>query len=402
MKNYSKYIISLVTFAILITSCDIDDKIENYEESLVVFASITAGFPVIDTVYISKTASINEDITTGDLKISDAEVILRRVDTNEELKLHSIGDGKYVPVDLLSDKLDSIILYWSNYIIEGGVTYNLIVTHNNDSLIATTTIPQQIEIEPAMMNDHRCPDNSYEPVPIIDVNNLNSISPSQLVELYTDPKDFIVSNNINVDSVSLKIGDCFTKSFADYPLFAVDYENDDYNTIQIISTSLESNDVGLEPYIDENLNGTYDIDEDFSDRNRNGIRDSCYINLIYNDTPGLFDNDSLVYNKIANIWKSNLRRGSSGEDWKLNSPYRTNPWLWNVDVAPTNIMWLYFDYYGYYLMTFKATSESYFNYFSGDPVGQNIYLLPDSNIEGGLGVFYSSSSTSFLVKILQE
>ena len=62
-------------------------------------------------------------------------------------------------------------------------------------------------------------------------------------------------------------------------------------------------------------------------------------------------------------------------------------------------MWLYFDYYGYYLMTFKATSESYFNYLSGDPVGQNIYLLPDSNLEGGLGVFYSSASTSFLVYV---
>ena len=47
----------------------------------------------------------------------------------------------------------------------------------------------------------------------------------------------------------------------------------------------------------------------------------------------------------------------------------------------------------------SSTSDSYFNYFKGDPVGQNIYLLPDSNFEGGLGVFYSSSSSSFIVKI---
>ena len=33
------------------------------------------------------------------------------------------------------------------------------------------------------------------------------------------------------------------------------------------------------------------------------------------------------------------------------------------------------------MMTFKSTSDSYFNYFRGDPVGQNIYLLPDSNFE---------------------
>ena len=65
-------------------------------------------------------------------------------------------------------------------------------------------------------------------------------------------------------------------------------------------------------------------------------------------------------------------------------------------------MWLYFDYYGYNLMTFQATSESYFNYFSGDPVGQNIYLLPKSNFEGGLGVFYSNNSASFAVYVEPE
>ena len=39
----------------------------------------------------------------------------------------------------------------------------------------------------------------------------------------------------------------------------------------------------------------------------------------------------------------------------------------NVDTAPSPIMWLYFDYYGYYMMTYKSTSDSYFNYFRGDP-----------------------------------
>ena len=53
-------------------------------------------------------------------------------------------------------------------------------------------------------------------------------------------------------------------------------------------------------------------------------------------------------------------------------------------------------------MTFNATSEAYFNYFSGDPVGQNIYLLPDTNLDGGLGVFYSSVATSFLVYVKKD
>ena len=44
--------------------------------------------------------------------------------------------------------------------------------------------------------------------------------------------------------------DCYTKSFASLPMFAVDFNEDDYNTIQIISYALESNEVGLEPFED--------------------------------------------------------------------------------------------------------------------------------------------------------
>ena len=184
-------------------------------------------------------------------------------------------------------------------------------------------------------------------------------------------------------------------------MFAVDFNDEDYNTIQIISYALESDKVDLEPFQDINQNGTYDEGEEFSDRNRNGIRDSCYINLIYSDEKGLFDNDSLEYNRLSDIWKNPLKRGYADGTWRENSPYRNNPWLWNADISPSPIMWLYFDYYGYHMMTYKSTSDSYFNYFRGDPVGQNIYLLPDSNFEGGLGVFYSSASSSFIVKIIQ-
>ena len=102
------------------------------------------------------------------------------------------------------------------------------------------------------------------------------------------------------------------------------------------------------------------------------------------------------YCRIFNIWKGPYFRD---ED---NNPYLLNPFIWTVETSTTPIMWLYFDYYGLQLMTFQATSESYFNYFSGDPVGQNIYLLPDSNFEGAKGVFYSSASTSFLVYVKRD
>ena len=125
-------------------------------------------------------------------------------------------------------------------------------------------------------------------------------------------------------------------------MFGVDYNQNDYNTIQIISNALEAGEVGLEPFNDENQNGIFDEGEPFSDRNRNGSRDSCYVNLIYSDEKGLFDNDSLDYNRLANIWKNPLKRGTADGTWRENSPYRNNPWLWNADRAPSPIMWLWY------------------------------------------------------------
>lgn len=400
MYNKIKLLIQVLSLSLLMQSCSFDDNTINYEEQLVVFASINAGFPVYDTVFVSRTADVSESVDSEDLYIDNANVNLINVSDGSELKFYSLGNGRYYPIDISMQNVDSIFSYWLDYIISSGTTYRLVVTHEEDSVIAETNVPEKIEIGAAEMSEYVCPDGSAKPVSIIDVNNLENLSFAQMLSLYQNPVEYIEQNNINVDSVEFIIGDCYTKSFASAPMFGVDYNQDDYNTIQIISNALESNVVGLEPFDDENQNGLFDEGENFSDRNRNGLRDSCYINLIYSDEKGFFDNDSLDYNSLANIWKEPLKRGPADGTWRENSPYRNNPWLWNVDISPSPIMWLYFDYYGYYMMTFKSTSDSYFNYFKGDPVGQNIYLLPESNFEGGLGVFYSSSSTSFIVKVI--
>ena len=384
-----------------ITSCDFEDNLIEYEEQLVVFASINAGLPVSDTVYVSRTAGVSESVDAQDLYIDDANVRLVNLSNGSQLDFYSLGDGRYYPIDLSVPNLDSILIHWSNYIIESGKTYRLIVTHEDDSIAAQTTVPEQMIISSEESYDYSCPDGTLEPVRMIDVNNLQNMTIQDLLWLYQNPVEYIEQNNINVDSVNFKIGDCYSKSFASAPLFSVDFNEEDYNTIQIISYALEADAVDMEPFGDENQNGIFDEGEEFSDRNRNGMRDSCLINLIYSDEKGLFDNDSLDYNSLANIWKNPLKRGSADGTWRENSPYRNNPWLWNADRAPSPIMWLYFDYYGYHLMSYKSTSDSYFNYFKGDPVGQNIYLLPNSNFENGLGVFYSSSSSSFLVKVVE-
>lgn len=401
MKNKIKLIIEILFFSIFIQSCSFDDNNIEYEEQLVVFASINAGFPVFDTVFVSRTAGVEESVDAANLYIEDADVKLINMSDSTELNFYSIGNGRYYPVDISMQNVDSISRYWLDYIIKSGTSYRLVVSSGQDSVIAQTNVPEKIVITPANMPDYNCPDGSNQPVKTIDVNNLDNLTFDQMLSLYLDPVDYIESNSINVDSVEFKIGDCYTKSFASIPMFAVDFNQDDYNTIQIISNALETDAVGIEPFNDDNSNGIFDEGEEFSDRNSNGLRDSCYINLIYSDEKGLFDNDSLEYNRLANIWKNPLKRGATDGTWRENSPYRNNPWLWNADRAPSPIMWLYFDYYGYYMMTYKSTSDSYFNYFKGDPVGQNIYLLPESNFEGGLGVFYSSSSASFLVKIIE-
>ena len=401
MISKIKIVVNTFFILVLFQSCSFDDATIQYEEQLVVFASINAGFPVFDTVFVSRTAGVDENVDASNLYIENADVKLINVSDSSELNFYSVGNGRYYPIDLTMQNIDSVSRYWLEYVITSGTTYRLVVSHEGDSVIAQTSVPEEIKIAPIDMPDYECPDGSTESISTIDVNNLDNLTFEQMLALYQNPIEYIESNNINVDSIDFRIGDCYTKSFASLPLFAVDFNEQDYNTIQIISYALESDKVDLEPFDDINQNGTFDEGESFSDRNSNGVRDSCYINLIYSDEKGLFDNDSLEYNRLANIWKNPLKKGGADGTWRENSPYRNNPWLWNADRAPSPIMWLYFDYYGQYLMTYKSTSDSYFNYFRGDPVGQNIYLLPDSNFEGGLGVFYSSSSSSFIVKITE-
>ena len=114
----SKLIILIKSIiAMFITSCDFDDNLVEYEEQLVVFASINAGFPVSDTVYVSRTASVSESTDAQDLYINDANVKLINISDGSELHFYSIGNGRYHPVDLSVPNLDSVLIQWIEYII---------------------------------------------------------------------------------------------------------------------------------------------------------------------------------------------------------------------------------------------------------------------------------------------
>ena len=379
-------IMKFLIFILILESCSFDDGQIDYEEKLVVFASISANLPVIDTVLVSKTAAIQEEINSIDLWINDAQVRLIENSTNSVLTFYNVGPGKYFPVseEANTDDLENYL----NYIIRPGEIYKLVVNHNMDSVIAQTLVPAEMNIRPADLGDYICPNGEVLKTDTIDVNNLDELSVEQLVTLASNPEGFISENNINVDTVTYRFGECYTKSFASYPMFGVDFDSENYETIKILSYAVNAGMRGLEPLATQgNINAPSFVDPDsglFFDYNYNGIRDSVFVNLIYDTTLGF------------RIWKGSYPRTEN------NIPYRINPWQWNIEESPTPVMWLYFDYYGLNLMTFKATSESYFEYFSGDPVGQNIYLLPDSNFEGGLGVFYSSFESRFLVYIRRD
>ena len=50
--------------------------------------------------------------------------------------------------------------------------------------------------------------------------------------------------------------------------------------------------------------------------------------------------------------------------------------------------------------TIGAKANPY-DYLSGDPLGQNQYIIPDSNIEGGYGLFTSNYSKAFFLNIIK-
>ena len=62
-------------FSLMFFSCEFNDQEIEYQEKIVVFGSIVANMPITDTVTVSRSASISEDILAQDLWINDAEVL---------------------------------------------------------------------------------------------------------------------------------------------------------------------------------------------------------------------------------------------------------------------------------------------------------------------------------------
>ena len=179
LKIFNLIFSILILFTI--PSCDFNDQSLEYEDYLVVFGSIVANLPVSDTVSVSRSASILEDIQAQDLWIDDASVYLIDDSTKDTLHFFNFGNGKYFPLPT-EPSLENIENYL-NYIIQPGQTYHLVVNHDMGSVIATTTVPNEMNISSPDLGKYDCPDGESLLTPSINVNNLEGLTFDELIGL---------------------------------------------------------------------------------------------------------------------------------------------------------------------------------------------------------------------------
>jgi hypothetical protein len=82
--------------------------------------------------------------------------------------------------------------------------------------------------------------------------------------------------------------------------------------------------------------------------------------------------------------------------------YWPNPSVVNLSQDVIDFSWLLFNYYGPYLIAIQATDHAFSDYFLGDPFRQNQWILPDSNVDGGYGLFSAVASRYFVVYVAPD
>ena len=341
MKKLNVFYLS---FLLCFLACEeFNDPDSPYIEKYVVFGSISGNMAMVDdTIYVSRSASLDEKIDAGQLWISNANVTIAGNGFEYQAFPLPGYPGRYQTGPAV--------------IFEPGMNYKLTVLINGKTLTAETTIPKSLKIDAdTELKDYTCGDGTTLPVKVINTNNIDS-----------------EGNPIphKVDTLDYNYGQCFTGSFASYPMFALDFEIDESSKlIRTLTYALDADVMGIEP----------DQDGDFYDYNWNGKQDSTFINLIY---------DTSFVNVI---WKGDYLRDDN------NNPSRPNPFVWSIEKGPIRMSWLFFNYYGLQQITVQATDRNYYDYLEGDPFGSNIYTLPGSNIVGGYGLFSSNTNESFYV-----
>ena len=394
-----RYFLYILIF--IIVSCELPDNETDYQEGVVVFGRIELfeidgiAYGDIDTIRVSMSSQIDADLENANqLYIDDANVTITGAFDQDEnnirtILLNSVNDlGKYVVDENEEYKI------WPNS------SYTLNVIYEDYTVSGTTTTPSYLTIESIedTYNCEQCSDPTIYGETTCENSDENWTSELQNIESINVDNFNLINNDTNglwilepellqsyideeiISSIELSRYGCSVGSFASKPYFVLDIDdqeeedNPNLSAIRILSYALEEKHMGLEPSNDD---GT------FFDYNQNEIQDMTLINTFY-DTTAVFK-----------IWK-----GPYFRDENYN-PYLLNPFVWTVETSPSPIMWLYFNYYGKHLIVIQSSDDAYYDYLSGDPLGQNQYLLPDSNIEGGYGLFTSNYSKAFFLNIIK-
>ena len=116
------------------TGC-IDEEPAAYEEKLVVYASLTAGFPMGilgDTCIVSLSADITDEKDPQALFVSDAFVAVHEVGETATDTLFPVpgSPGRYLPKE--------------SVVFDPGKTYRLEATWQDYSVYAETKVPENI------------------------------------------------------------------------------------------------------------------------------------------------------------------------------------------------------------------------------------------------------------------
>jgi hypothetical protein len=438
----------------IIVSCELPDNETEYQEGLVIFGKIELfeingiAYGEIDTVRVSMSSQIDANLDNANqLYIDDATVTITGAFDQDEniirtIALNTVNNlGKYA-VDTNEE-----------YKIWPNSSYTLNVIYQDYTVSSTTTTPNYLTIgsiedtynceqcsDPTIYGQTTC-ENSGENwtselqnIKTINVDNFNLINNDTNGSWILEPdllQPYIDEEVIS--SIELSRYGCSVGSFASKPYFVLDIDdqeeedNPNLSAIRILSYALEEKQMGLEPsnddaeeYEDLNYNGQWDLaycenlmideetlciesgsiwvfEEPYTDSNNNNKYDNAtYFDYNYNEIQDMtLINTFYDTTAVFNIWK-----GPYFRDENYN-PYLLNPFIWTVETSPSPIMWLYFNYYGKHLILVQASDDAYYDYLSGDPLSQNQYLLPDSNIEGGYGLFTSNYSKAFFLNIIK-
>jgi hypothetical protein len=418
-----KKILIILSITFILSSCDFNlPTIDNsYEEKLTVFSNVEIqafdnnNIMSIDIIHVSLTSGIEQDVQKDSLYINNANLLMTYTSINDD----NINIENCTVTD-------SVQCFRYNSILKGyefvgnaqtphlGDSLFLEVSYSDYKVNAYTLIPENMDISSTDITPYNCngeaidvkaikTDNfniifeelstffidkgiitldEIENINLLDIiNNLDSLN-------YIKYTDFIIKKieESSLSKIELKDnGECYIGSFASYPYFRINFERSmNINTsINIINYALEANRI---KYIYEPMGEDINCNEIYSEGDSTGFYENLFYDYGCQSESGI---------DIFKLWKNEYT-------FDTESRLRfTNPFVWLADTSPIPMMWLYFNYYGLQLITVQSVDQAYYDYFTGDPFvfnsQQNQFILPDSNIENGYGLFSSSLSKSFFI-----